>query len=175
MLGGTITLKSRTTLASRSELFCSSTSNAVTSWVDSYPSLSSAPSAFYFVNASTQESLKSDVAPFSFSPNEIVRISQSLTVAAFAAGSNLTLSAGVSFAVQCEATVPSTGTVVGCALNNRFVRNVDIAVFQENVIAHPNVCSLQVCVSAADIPSRRPSARRRDTPRSHLRPSISPL
>jgi hypothetical protein len=124
-IGGIIALKSRPVFASPLGLFCTSTSNAVTSFADVYPSQASNPSSFYFVNATHQESPISDVFSLSFSPADTVPLRQSMTAAEFAAGFNLTLSFGMTLSIQCDAPTLSTGTVTGCALNNRYETRMD--------------------------------------------------
>ena len=118
-IGGIITLRSRPMLASQTGFFCSSASNAITSFADVNPN----PSTFSFVNASSSEYLISSGTARVLSPvtRDITPVGQSLTAIDLVTGFNLALSVGLTFAVQCETTLPSDAPVVGCALNNRFV------------------------------------------------------
>jgi hypothetical protein len=120
-IGGIVALRSRPMPASQSGLFCSSASNAITSFADVNSNPSLAPSAFSFANASSSEYLVSSGTARVLSPTnrDVTPVSQSLTAIDLVTGFNLALSAGLTFAVQCEATLPSYATIVGCALNNR--------------------------------------------------------
>jgi hypothetical protein len=120
-IGGIVTLRSRPILASQSGLFCSSTSNAITSFADVYSNPSIAPSAFSFVNASSLEYLISAGTARVFSPanRDVMPVSQSLTALDLTMGFNLALSVGLTFAVQCETALSYDAAVAGCALNNR--------------------------------------------------------
>ena len=123
LIGGIIALKSRpiTAFPSGSGLYCSSTSNAVTTRVDVYPT---STFAFYFVNATHPDSPISVAISRSFSATETVPVSQSLTAAEFALGLNLTLTPGMTLTIQCDASMTLTGIVTGCALNNRYEMRV---------------------------------------------------
>ena len=173
MTGGTITIKARPLLASQISMFCSSTSNAITSLAGANASPSAAPAAFYIVNASNPESLGSASTSRPFGFGDVIPVSQTLTVAGLAAGLNLSLTAGQTLSVQCETTAPSTGIVVGCAFNNRYnwtpLRELVIMTLN---IMFPNSC---MPLSIADMPSRRPFALPHDTRRSHRLPSALPL